>query len=98
MLTIYNCNTSPIELKTSVLPLDKGIANFQFAFTGQQYLSLIRNPFLLFPRWVTSWERNSCRFMLVFAYPQNSKKKLNNTISNSYIPCVPPLFPLILNY
>ncbi len=55
MLTIYNCNTSPIELKTSVLPLDKGIANFQFAFTGQQYLSLIRNPFLLFPRWVTIW-------------------------------------------
>lgn len=36
MLTIYNWNTSPIELKTSVLPLDKGFANFQFAFTGQQ--------------------------------------------------------------
>lgn len=42
MLTIYNWNTSPIELKTSVLPLDKGIANFQFAFTGQQYLLLYR--------------------------------------------------------
>ncbi len=37
MLMIYNWNTSPIDLKTSVLPLDKRIANVQFAFTGQQY-------------------------------------------------------------
>ena len=36
MLTIYNWNTSPIDLKKSVLLLDKGITNFQFAFTGQQ--------------------------------------------------------------
>ena len=37
MLTICNRNTSPIESKMSVLPLDKRIADFQFAFTGQQY-------------------------------------------------------------
>ena len=41
MLTIYNWNTSPIDLKTSVLPLDKRIANVQFAFTGQQYFFFI---------------------------------------------------------
>ena len=34
--------------------------------------------------------------MLVFAYPQNSKKMLNDDISNSYIPCVSPYFPSFL--
>ena len=31
--------------------------------------------------------------MLVLAYPQNSKKMLNDDIPNSYIPCVSPYFP-----
>ena len=38
MLTICNWNISPMKLKASVLSLDKRITDFQFAFTGQQYL------------------------------------------------------------
>lgn len=36
MFTICNWNTSPIELKTLALALDKGVADFQFTFIGQQ--------------------------------------------------------------
>ena len=36
MFTICNWNTSPIELKTLALTLDKGVADFQFTFIGQQ--------------------------------------------------------------
>ena len=45
MLTICNRNTSPIESKMSVLPLDKRIADFQFAFTGQQYFAMQKSRF-----------------------------------------------------
>ena len=53
MLTIYNWNTSPIDLKTSVLPLDNGITNFQFAFTPlclkfvlRRWREWLVNPFI----------------------------------------------------
>jgi|GEM_PF-1315388 len=48
MLTICNWNTSPIELKTLALALDKGIADFQFTFTGQQYLFLLNSVLTLY--------------------------------------------------
>ena len=45
----------------------------------------IRNPFLLLWQWVTSWERNKCRFLLIPAHSPKATKRIKCYYSVTFV-------------